>query len=58
MGKKIATKKYIRKDAFIEYLKECIAPEEEIYDRTPDPYTLGKIRGYKDILGDIENDLI
>lgn len=48
----------IDKEVLIAYLKECIAPEEEIYKMNPTDYTKGKIRGYKDILHDVENDLI
>ena len=46
----------IDKKALIAYLKECIAEEEEQYNLLPSEYSKGKIRGYKDVLGDIKKD--
>lgn len=37
------------------YIRECLAPEESLFDTCPEDYTKCKIRGYKDILRDLED---
>ena len=37
------------------YIRECLEPEESLFNACPEDYTKGKIRGYKDILSDLEN---